>query len=79
VNDWFVAFGKWQTKAFEASDWSKWDDASKDALDAWLLMDYLVLDRRPGSHSVNADVAAEALATARWKLFPRLQPQEVNR
>ena len=75
VNAWYQQFGKWQTKAFRRSDFSTWPDKDKEELDMWILENCLPKDAMEG---LSDEDAANALEAARWKLLPRLDPQQVR-
>lgn len=68
-------FGKWQTKAYQKSQFeSDWSAADKEGLDRWILAHCLPKDALMG---LSDEDAAAALAAARWQLLPRLDPDQV--
>jgi len=74
VNDWYVGFGAWQTRVFEQPDYAAWPKQLKDELDQF------ILDKCLSTHEVAAlPDEAEAVASARWRFFPRLNPVEANK
>ena len=75
INAWYVAFGKWQTKAFQRGDFAAWPTADREGLDLWILQNCLPKDALAG---LDDDDAATALAAARFQLLPRLDPDEVS-
>ena len=75
INAWYVAFGKWQTKAFQRGDFAAWPTADREGLDLWILQNCLPKDALAG---LDDDDAAAAVAAARFQLLPRLDPDEVS-
>jgi len=48
VNEWYVGFGKWQTKVLRSPDWARWPSEERDGLDAWILKHVLPRPPRVG-------------------------------
>ena len=76
VNDWYVGFGKWQTRVFVEPHYDKWAPDQRDGLDAWILQECLPAGALEG---LDGAAAAGALAAARWHLFPRLDPAQADK
>jgi hypothetical protein len=36
MNQWYVTFGKWQTRSFVEPDVSKWEKGQEEELDKWI-------------------------------------------
>jgi hypothetical protein len=75
MNNWYVTYGKWQTKSFVQSDVKTWDEEDVTELDEWIKSSCLMRSALVGysEESITDIVLAE-----RHSLFPRLNPEEVK-
>ena len=87
MNEWYVSFGKWQTKVFEhehsddgggggGGGFAAWPKEDQDGLDEWVLRSCLPTSAVQG---LSDEGAVQALALARYQLFPRLDPANTDK